>query len=440
MKTYTRKFWRLIIAMILVMLSLPGLFVQAAGTQQEIRVIAIDGEINPAMAAFLERSLTAAENDGAAGVIIEIRTLGGQVASAVDMRDAILNTGIPVAVYISNRAESAGALISIAADTIIMAPGSHIGAAEPIPLTEKTLAFVSGEFRTTAERNGRDPQIAAAMADKSIEITGLVKAGEILDMTAEEASAWGYADIIAASREDALKAMDWSDARITEVRPDFRFQLALFLTSYEIASLLLIIGLLAMLVEFFTPGFGVPGFVSIVCFILYFAGGFLAGYTDWWAAVIFVAGLILLIIELVVPGFGVFGITGIIAIFVSIVFAAPSLNQGLITLLIALVVLIVAVPVFFKIFGRSRLMQRFVLAQAETSAKGFVHAPAKSSLQDKNGSTLTVLRPAGSALIDGQRVDVLTEGEFIGKGEKIRVIRVEGTKVIVAADAENLKN
>ncbi len=431
MKFRQNRILRILLIALLFVFALPGIVSHAQSSTPAVYVIAIDGEITPAMAVFLQRSLDEAAASSAEGVIIEISTLGGRVDAAIDMRDAIILSGVPVVVYIRDRAISAGALISIAAKTIIMAPGSHIGAAEPIPNEPKIMAFVSGEFRTTAERNGRDPQIAVAMVDRSVVIPGLVSEGEILDMSANQALAYEYADHLADNREDVMQVMGWQNLVTIEVKPDFRFGIAQFLTSYEIASVLLILGLLALLAEFFTPGFGVAGFVSIVCFALYFASGFLAGYTEWWSVIIFIIGIVFLLIELAAPGFGVFGIAGLLSIFIGIVLAAPTLALGVRTLAIALVALLIAIPVFFKLFGKLRFIQRFVLSTAETIERGYTHAESKIDLLGRTGKTQTVLRPSGIIILDGQRVDAVADGEFIDKHVPVKVIHVEGTRVIV---------
>jgi membrane-bound serine protease (ClpP class) len=410
----------------------PAPNVSGQSNQPSIADIRIDGEITPAMASFLENALAKANREGADGVLIEIRTLGGRVDSAIQMRDAIIGSVCPVAIFIGERAISAGALIAIAADKIIMAPGSHLGAAEPVPNEPKALAYVSGEFRTTAERRGRDPVVAMAMVDASIEIAGLVGPGEILDMTAAEAYEIGFADYLAAGRDEAFQVMGWTQAQIVEVKPDFRYRIAQFLTRYEVASILLILGMLCLVAEFFIPGFGAAGIVGIACFILYFAGGFLAGHTELWSVLIFIAGIILLVIEISAPGFGLFGILGIAALFAGVVFAAPTLSQGIGTLLIAVAAVLVAIPVFFKVFGRTRFMQRLVLAAAETAELGYTHAARKDDLLGKTGRTQTVLRPSGSILIDGRRIDALADGEFIDKGVAVQVVRLEGSKVFVS--------
>ena len=245
-------------------------------------------------------------------------------------------------------------------------------------------------------------------------------------------------NILRPGRNEVLQMMGWENAQVVEEKPDFRYKIAEFLTSYEVASVLLLLGLLGIIAELFIPGFGAAGILGITCFVLYFAGGFLAGHTELWSALVFIAGLILVAIEIVVPGFGIFGISGIIALFVGVVFAAPTINQGIGSLLIALAAAIIAVPIFFKIFGRTKFMRRLVLTNAETTELGYIHADRKDNLLGKTGMTHTVLRPSGSVYIDGVRTDVIADGEFIDKGVQVKVVRVEGSKVIVSSIAPSV--
>ncbi len=423
--------------LVVVFLLLVPSFILAQETRPTVYIISIDGEITPAMAAFLENKLDAANEAGAEGILIDIRTLGGRVDSALDMRDAMIESRSPVAVYIGTRAISAGALISIASETIIMTPGSHIGSAQPIPDDPKTVAFVRGEFATTAERTGRDPQVAMAMVDIDIEIEGLVREGEILDLTANQASEFGYADHIVESREEALRVLGWDNATIIEEEPDFRYRIAQFLTSYEVASLLLSIGMIALLAEFYTQGFGISGIIGVACIVLYFSSGFIAGYTELWSVVIFFIGVVLVVIELTIPEFGIFGISGLIAMFIGIVFAAPDVRQGVFSLLIAIVVGIITIPILIKLFGKRKLFQRLVLANAETVDMGYVHRDVtlpETNLLGKTGTAVSTLRPSGKVLIDDKRLDAIAEGSFIASGEKVKVIQVVGSKIVVISD------
>ncbi|AUG57364.1 NfeD family protein [Acetivibrio saccincola] len=407
--------------------------VSLATSGDYIHVIPVKDEITPAMAVFLSNEIQRANNLGAKGILVEITTLGGRVDSALKMKEAIMNSDIEVVVYVEKRAVSAGALIAISADKIFMAPGSQIGAAEPRPNDEKTVSFVKAEFGATAEARGRRTDVAEAMVDKNIEIEGLVEKGEILSMKASQAKEFGYADAILDSREDVLKEMGWDGLDIVETEFSFTMQIAQFVTSYEVASLLLSIGTIAIIIELGTQGFGLPGMVGIISFLLYFGGNAIAGYSEWWPLVLFIVGLILLIAEAFVPGFGVLGIGGIVSVILAIVFSAPDLTQGLVSLAIAIVVSIIVVPILFYFIGKkTNLFKRIILSEAETVEEGYVNVSGNEHLLGKTGKAVTTLRPAGTALIDGKRVDVVTDGEFIANNTEIKVIQVEGSRIVVA--------
>ncbi|MFO7153466.1 MAG: nodulation protein NfeD [Caldicoprobacter oshimai] len=399
----------------------------------KVYVVPIQSEITPAMAAFVKRQIELANAENAEGILFLVSTLGGRVDAAFNIKEAILNSKIPTAVYIIDRAESAGALISIAADTIIMAPGSHMGSAEPIPYSEKNVAAISGEFRSTAELKGRDPQIAAAMVDKSIAIPGIKEKGSLLDLTAEEARRYGYADAIADDVNEALAYLGWANAQVYRVEPDFKVRVAQFLTRTDVASLLLLIGMVAIIIEVFVPGFGVPGIIGIICFGLYFGGNFLAGYTEWWAIMLFIIGLVLLAIEIAVPGFGIFGITGIIAILAGLVFSASDPAKGMISVGIALLAALMAVPILYKFFGGPQLLRKLVLTEQVVAVDSNqpTQQPQTAQLIGKSGTVITALRPAGIVEIDGVKYDVVSDGEYILPGEKIKVVEAAGSKIVV---------
>lgn len=425
------RFYRILLFVLVVLFLFSSLSVYGENGEKTIYIISVDGEITPAMASFVKGAVEEANRGKAQGIIIDISTLGGRVDSAISMKDAIFASSADVVVYISSRAISAGALISISSEVIAMAPGSHIGSAEPVPNEPKALAFVKGEFESAAERTGRDPEIAMAMVDASISIEGLVQEGEILDLTANQALLYGYADFMAENIDEVLEKMGWSDGTTIFKSPNYRFKIAHFLTSYEVASLLITLGIFAIIAELFTPGFGVAGITGITCFVLYFAGGFLAGTTDLWAVFIFLAGIVLLIIELMIPGFGLFGISGIAALLIGIILSAPTIRQGVITLSISTAAIIIGLPIIIKLTAGSKFMRRLVLTTTEAPSQGYVHAPSKESFLGKTGVAHTVLRPSGSIMVDGEKIDAITDGEYAEKGAKVVVIKVEGGKVIV---------
>lgn len=421
------------IIFIIVALVLPfTTFISSANSGNYIHVIPVKDEITPAMAVFLSNEIQKANDSGAKGIIIEITTLGGRVDSALKMTEAIMNSDVEVAVYVQNRAVSAGALIAISADKIFMAPGSQIGAAEPRPNDEKTISFVKAEFGTTAEATDRRTDVAEAMVDKNIEIEGLVAKGEILSMKASQAKEFGYAEAILDSREDVLEYMEWTGVDVVETEFSLSMRIAQFVTSYEVASLLLSIGTIAIFVEIGTQGFGLPGIIGITSFFLYFGGNVIAGYSEWWALVLFIVGLILIIAEIFVPGFGILGISGIASVALGVVLSAPDIIQGLTTLVVAVIASIIIIPILFIFISKkTNLLKRVILSESETVEEGYVNAPKNDDLLGKTGKAVTTLRPTGTVLIDGKRVDVVTDGEYLPNDTEVKVIKVEGARIVV---------
>lgn len=425
-----------LVALCLVMLSIaagqPG---QAAG-QSVVYVIPVQGTIDPGLARFLERAFDQAEQAGADGVILEIRTLGGWVNAALDIRDRIVDSDVRVVAYVRERAWSAGALISLAADELVMAQGASVGAAEPRPKEEKLVSALRAEFEDTAELRGRDPRIAAAMVDARVDIPGLVGEGEILTLTAQQAKTHGYAAFLARNRSEVL-ARWWPEAKVVELRQTPAEQVARFATQPAVAPLLLTLGFLGLLFELFSPGFGIPGLVGLLSLALFFGSHIIAGFAGWEVLALFVLGIILLAVEAMVPGFGVFGLAGIASIVGSIILASADLQQALTSLSMALVSSLFLVVIMARYFGRRGLWRRLTLAVAQGRDAGYLAPSDQAALVGRTGRAITPLRPAGAAEIDGERIDVVTEGSFIPAGASLRVVKIEGTRVIVRVEEED---
>src|SRR5690554_500267 len=400
-----------------------------AQAQDLVHYIELKGEITPAMMHYIIDELERAQIKQAKGIILYIDTPGGRVDSAQQIKDAMLASSIPIVAHVK-RGTSAGALVAIAADKIIMTASGHFGDAEPIPYTEKNVAYVSAEFRSTAEKRNKDPLVAAGMVDKDLAIPGFPP-GKLVNLTASQAEALGYADAILATKDQVLDYMGWSNASLETVEPDFKIKLAQFLTKSSVVSVLLTISMLAMVIELFTQGFGLAGTVGIIAFGLYFGGGFLAGTTQLWPVFLFVTGIILMLVEAAIPGFGIFGISGIVSFVVAVIFAAPSPVQGLTSLGIAIVLTIILTPILYKVLGDPKLFRRLVLSTSESPAEGYVGTKEYEDLLGKAGKALTALRPSGTVLIEGNRFDVITDGEFVSKDSEIEVVKVEGNRIIV---------
>jgi membrane-bound serine protease (ClpP class) len=245
-----------------------------------VYVAPIEGMIDLGLAPFVDRVLREATDAGAAAVILEINTFGGRVDAAVLIRDALLNAKVPTVAFINKRAISAGALIALATEKIFMGDGGTIGAATPVqagqpggaaqPVEEKTVSYVRKEFRATAEARKRPPLIAEAMVDADVEIRGLIQKGKLLTLTTEEALKHKVADFRTDTIEEVLKQLDLAGAELRRASPNWAENLVRFLTHPIVSSLLITIGMLGIILEIRTPGFGVPGLLGISSIALFF--------------------------------------------------------------------------------------------------------------------------------------------------------------------------
>lgn len=413
----------------------------AAEGQSRVYVLHVDGwqTIDPVMAQMTKRAIATAEADpNSVGVAIIIDTPGGLVESALEMQKAIVGTKQRTVALVADRALSAGALVATAAEKLYMSPSAEIGAAEPrlAGSTEsadyKTVAAVAGAFRSTAEARGRDPEIAVAMVDRNAKVPW--QKGELLVMTAKEAVEHRYADGQATDLAGALKQAGITYDELVDIEPTFSEQLGRFLTTPIVAILLLVVGVIALGIEFMKPGVTVPGLIGIVSLSLFFIGNMLAGSANWLELGLALLGILLLIIEAFIPGFGIFGIGGAIAMGGSIFLAVPSRSLALQYLMWVSLAFLVALFGIVRAIGRRGLGKALTLEQ---DAKGWVPERADlSALMGQQGVALTTLRPAGTARFGAQKVDVVTEGEFVDAGSPVKVIEVDGTRVVVRATDE----
>ena len=294
------------------------LLMVGAGTAQEKRdivyVAQIEGMIDLGLAPYVTRVLNEATAAGAAAVVLDINTFGGRVDGAVQIRDALLSAKIPTVAYVNPRAISAGALISLAAEKIVMADGGTIGAAAPVeagqpgegakPSSEKTVSYVRKEFRATAESRKRPPLIAEAMVDADVEIPKVIEKGKLLTLTTDEAIGLKIADLRAPTLEDALKQLGYAGAEIRRPSVNWAEHLVRWLTHPVVSSLLLTIAMVGIIVELRTPGFGFVGGLGILSLGLFFWGHWLVELAGWEELMLVALGILLLGLEVfVIPGY-----------------------------------------------------------------------------------------------------------------------------------------
>ncbi len=438
--------------MALVALALLAIFAstRAQDKRPVVYVAPIEGVIDLGLAPFVKRVLDEAAAAGAAAVVLEINTFGGRVDAAVQIRDALLNSPVRTIAFVNKRAISAGALIALASENLVMTGGATIGAATPVQMgqpgapaesvSEKTVSYVKKEFRATAESRKRPPLLAEAMVDADVEIKGVIEKGKLLTLTTEEALKYKLIDHRADTLEAALEKLGIAAPEIRHASTNWAENVVRFLTHPVVSSLLITIAMLGIILEMRTPGFGIPGGLGLTSLALFFWGHWLVQLAGWEELLLGVAGLILLAIEvLVIPGFGVAGVLGVIAIIASLVLSlvGPGFTITFILaaagrVVFALLFALLASLVLLRFLPHLPFGRRLVLKRGLAAAEGYASAPEiDSQWLGKTGLASSPLRPAGIADIDGRRVDVVSDGEHIDAGQFIRVTRVDGNRVVV---------
>lgn len=286
-------------------------------------------------------------------------------------------------------------------------------------------------MRTVAERQGKDPQVAAAMVRREIAIEGVVAAGELLTLTSAEAEEIGFTDGIFATRADLLTHLGYRDAVVMLAEQSPAEALARFVTHPTVATLLITIGLAALMIEVMSAGFGVAGLISLLAFGLFFGGHVIAGLAGMEVIFLFILGVVLLLVEAFFPNFGIIGLTGVGAIIASVVLSASTAEEGLRMLAMAVFFSILILLVALRFLKRTGLWNQLVLQFSETKEQGYVGPADMTYLLEKEGVALTPLRPSGTAVINGKRIDVVSEGGFIDQEAVVIVTAVEGTRVVV---------
>ncbi|MBV8204812.1 MAG: ATP-dependent Clp protease proteolytic subunit [Candidatus Eremiobacteraeota bacterium] len=425
---------RLVLFLALAVLGLLGIGVRATWAVPStpfVQVIDVDDTIDAGMAHRVQRAVDQARQDGATAILVVLKTNGGVVDDANDIRDALQASGIPTIAYVKERAWSAGALIALSCDKIYMAPGSSIGAAEPIPSTPKYISALHAEFVSLAQAHHRNPSIAAAMTDPDVVVPGLKAKGQILSLSANDAKKWHFIDGISDTEIGVLALAGIHQPRLRTAGATWGERIAQFVSDPIVSGFLLTIGFLGILIEMQTLHL-IAGIIGIAALALFFGAHIVAGFSNWIVIAIFVLGLLALLFELhVLPGHGISGTVGILLILTSIVLAFGTVTVGLLETAMALVVAVVLFVLALRWLPESAFMRRFAFAGAQSVTEGYTAARPVIGLDGRDGVAQTYLRPAGVASIDGNRYQVQTDGEYIPAQTRIRVKRVEGAKIIV---------
>jgi len=434
----------------------------------DVVVVPLRGEISPSLLMFLRRAEKVAESSGASAIIFEMNTYGGRLDSAEEITSALNRATIPTYTFINSNAGSAGSLIALATQHIYMAPVSAIGAAAPVlptgedlPLTqrEKTISYWSALIRSSAMKNGHNPDVGEAFMNKDKEVKigdRVVHAkGTLLTLNAQEATekingkpllADGIADsIVDLIQKSGLKG------KAVSLGPTGFEQLAFWITA--LAPLLLLGGIIGAYLEFKIPGASLPGIISAICFALFFLGHYLAGLAGWEVVGLFVLGVVLVIIEILFFAHStiVFGVVGVFLILASLFWAMIDRYPGetffptghalavpLLNLFLALIGAAIVIALLARYLPRTSIYRRFALMTSNPPGPSLAGIPrefatAMDLLPGTEGISLSILRPSGKARFLDQIVDVITQGEFIPPNTSITVVRRDGMRVVVKA-------
>jgi len=479
---------------LLALFALQGKFIAAQDAPGEadspaVVVIPMEGLIDKGLYDSLVRRVEESKAYDPALLVFHIDTYGGLVDAAIEITDEIGGLDEPKTVaFVPTKAYSAGAMIAMGAREIVLTPNASIGDAAPVTQSpegpqivgEKAQSPVRSIFRKYAQRNGYPEALVESMVTPELEVIEVtwkdgtveymlagefedlaeaekadveksrtvVREGEILTLTASEAEEYGIARFVVADIDEMLEKYSLTGARLVTLEVNWSEAMVRWLNDPRIASVILLLGILGVYMEFKVPGFGLPGIVGIICFATFFGSKHLSGMAAYWEILLFVVGLVLLGVEIfVIPGFGVAGFLGITFIILGLVLALIPANITLAPLdvdflaragayfIATLVAAFIIGAVLAKWLPRTPVVGKFYLGepepQAVAHAEGAILTSGKKGLIGKIGRAETPLRPAGRAKIGGEYYDVTTQGDMVARGEEIEVIKVRGNNIIV---------
>lgn len=425
-------------------------------------------EINSSSWRHILSSFKEAEALKSTAIIITMNTYGGELLYADSIRTRILNSKIPVYVFVDNNAASAGALISIACDKIFMRQGASIGAATVVNQTgekmpDKYQSYMRSIMRATAESHGkdslvsngitsykwkRDPSIAEAMVDERIAIPMVIDSGKILTFTTADAIKYGYCEGSAESLDELIRNhLGVSQYELHSYEPTLMDTLMGFLTGSMLRGVLIMLIIAGIYFELQAPGLGFPSVIAIGAAMLYFAPLYLDGLAANWEILIFVVGLLLIVLEIfVIPGFGFAGISGVVLVIVGLILSLignqsfnfesvdPSLlTQAIVTVLASLIGSALLLLYISSRIGNKGMFRKMALNTEESLEQGYVGVPMQQKeLINKIGVAYTDLRPSGKVMVENEVYDAISEDGFVESGTSVCINRYETGQIYVS--------
>ena len=426
---------------------------------QTVYRVPISNTIDLGLPPYVVRSIEQAEENNAAAIIFDIDTFGGRLDAATQIKDAILDTKIPTVAFINRRAISAGALISLSCEKIVMTKGATIGAATAVDMSgkkasEKVISYMREEMAATAESRGRNSDIAKGMVDEelsfkkayvngdSVDVKDIdgSKKGKLITLSTDMAIKYGIADAEKENIDEILDYIDLSGAEIKNSKENWSESIVRFLTNPVVASLLTTFGFLGILFELQSPGWGIPGFVGLSCLVLSLSTSFIAKLASITDFLLILAGAALIVLEvLVIPGFGVAGIGGFVLIIWGFYeLLLPDIPVGPEVeamaawgLIIGIIGSVIGMILLFKLMTKTEFWQKLTSPDTQKSEDGYSSSVGWESFVGKVGIAQSDLRPSGWITSDDQKIFVVSEGDFIEKESKVKILSVDGNRVLV---------
>jgi len=428
-------------------------------SSETIYKVPIKGTIDLGLPPFVKRVISVAEKDNASAIIFEINTFGGRVDAATQIKDAILGSKVPTIAFINRRAISAGALISLSCEKIYMTEGGLLGAATAVDMSgkkgsEKVISFMREEMASTAEKRGRNTEIARGMVDEELMFTHLVikgdsiivndiegrKEGKLISLTTEQALKYNISDGKAETLNELINLLGYSELVLKENIENWSEKLVRFLTNPVVASLLTTFGFLGILFELQSPGWGIPGVVGLICLILSLSASYIAQLATISDMLLIIAGFSLIMLEaFVIPGFGVVGISGIgIVVYGLYLLLIPNVPVGEEVLsnatdgfMIGLLGAIIGIYLLLKLMVKTKFWKQLTAPGSQKKEDGYTNSFGWESLIDQIGVADTDLHPSGWVRVEDKRFFMISEGDFIEKGSSVKILSVDGNRVLV---------
>ena len=429
---------------------LPLFFINANDKETKVLVGEIKSNIDPRTNRYTKLLLEEASEKDYDIIIIEMDTYGGAVNDADDIRTRILDFEKPIYVWINKDAASAGALISIATDSIYMSSGASIGAATVVTgdgtqAPDKYQSYMRSIMRSTAEAKGRDPKIAEAMVDEDIEVDSISAEGKVITFSTQEAIKFGFCDAELNSIEEILERQNINNYNITKYELGSTEDIISFFLNPVVSSVLILLILGGLYFEMQTPGVGFPIVASITALVLYLVPYYLNGVAENWEILLFFIGIIFIALEVfVIPGFGVFGVLGLFASLSSLILIMLNNDMFDFTFVLSRDLIASSLSVFISVFSfgllvlfggikltDSEAFKKIALNETQEKGKGYVSKKYSDNLLNMKGKSFTILRPSGKVIIDENIYDASTSGEYIEKNKKIIVTNNEGSSLKV---------